>query len=988
MRAKKLALTLLLPAVSIFSCPLVQAAQLFSMEAASLPKSTLNSAGVIAETTVRVDRATVSHATRSLEFPLPDGRRYVATQSYFRQYRPDWVVWAGELHTPEGKADQAATGTLLVSVYQGMVSAVVHADEVHYTMVPAFGSNFARLQKMGASSAPMCAEGDRASGEGSVSRGVLIDAAGKGLSTCPTVGALPTQHTIDVMTLYTRDFLASAASEAEAQSFIATAVANANVIFSRSRIPTEYRLVHMGPLPPSSLQLNLAPETQGNDNNKAISQALEWMNEQPAELNSLRNAYGADLVSLFIPLVVDNSNDRCGRANLPVLISGSERIRRLSGLTEPFNARAFTAQEVGCGQADYTYAHEHGHNFGMSHDGSDTNLIHSFGSGHILFPNEKSSVATVMGCVLSPGSVPDGVCRRIPNFSDPNVCYADEPTGTAQANNAEVARLRSSMYAAMRASVTNATPNLTISAPVDGWVVNSGQTFTLSATATDPGSPDLTPYVVWQSDREPISAQGSPVSTRLHVVGTHVLTAVVTDAGNKRVERSVRVIVQGGPPEIRLTQNGVDFADGGTYTYPTLSVDALPYTRVFSICNTGTSGLTLANTQLVSGVSFTQQGQPTGLLAPGVCTSLSIQFLADQPGTYAGTLRISNNDADENPYDLALVATAAPSAVQLVASYVPALGAARTNFASSSANAPSFDYYFDPNQGRFEERPAAPCHTGVSNPNYLKVRLGGSVLTTGGISACSFQASWDSSAFACSTDLVNAMNAGQEFIINTDDAKQDLGSCAEHREPQFHVRQNQPHWLQVTFTAGNRNYVRRVNFRRKTNVIRAVATADTYVSEGFGAQNHSGKKYLQVRAGNGVQHFGFMRFAGGSAGVGVSVRSAQIRAMTAGMPIDQLSVRAQADASPWNDAAISFGNWVTETGGDTGAVSSVASLPANRSIALDVSGAVNTVYPSWAYVFRAATTDTRDLRWIGSVESDPLGVPALENRPVLYITTE
>ncbi|WP_170113290.1 zinc-dependent metalloprotease family protein [Ahniella affigens] len=931
----------------------------------------------------------MSHATTSFEFPLPDGRHFRAAQNYFRQYQSDWVVWAGDVRDVSQSADGSTIGTLMLSVYQGRVSGVAHIGDTDYSLLPEFGSNLGRLQTMGHGSAVAnCPVADHVDALPSTAPQAPFLSTRKSLGECLPAGTLPTQHVIDVMSLYTRDFLISAPAEAQVQSFITTAIANANLIFARSRVPTEYRLVHMGPLPPSSLQLNLAPETQGNDDNKAISKALEWMNDQPAELTSLRNAYGADLVSLFIPSVIDTVNDRCGRANLPVLISGTEKIRRLSGVYEPFNGRAFTAQEVDCGQTDYTYAHEHGHNFGMSHTGSDANLIYSYGSGHVLNPGEKGSVATVMGCVLNGTNVPNGVCQRIANFSDPNVCHDGVPTGTETAKNAEVARLRSPGYAAMRATVTNATPNLTISAPTDGAVVGTGQSLTLVASATDPGAPDLTPFITWRSDREPIYAQGSPVTIALQVAGQHVLTATITDSGNKRVERSVRVVVQGGPPEIRLTQAGIDYLDGSTYVYPTLAVDALPYTRVFSICNTGSSGLTLANTQLVSGANFTQLGQPASLLAPGVCTSLSIQFQASQPGTFTGSLQIANNDSNENPYDVALSATAAPSNVQLVASYVPSLGGARTTYASSSTNAPSFDYYFDPNQGRFEERPGAPCHAGITNPNYLRVRLGGSVLNTGGISGCTFQASWDSVPYTCSVDLVNALNSGQEFIINTDDANQDLTTCAEHRDPQYHVRQNQVHWLQVNFDVGPRTYVRRVTFKRKTNVIRAVAVADTYVTEGAVSENNAAQSYVQVRGGSGTQRFGFMRFAGSSAGVGVSVRSAQLRLMAIGMPMTQLSVRAQVSNAPWVDGVLAFSNWNTITGGDTGSISSAANLAANRTVGFDVSGSVNTVYPSWAYVFRATTSDTRDLRWIGSAENGTSTAGALESRPVLHITTE
>lgn len=985
MRTISLALVLTLAAISIFRAPGVRAAELFDRSNSNTTQSDSTTVDAIAETSVHVDVGVVTRETRTLTFVLPDGKAYIAEQDYFRQYDADWRVWAGSLREATSASASETHGSVLVNVYRGMVSAVIHAGGTDYSIVPVPGLPTGRLMTMGATTTVCPVATHRHQSIDGVHPAGAPETP-KSVAACSPAGTLPTQNVIDVMTLYTRDYLVSASAEASAQNFIATAIANANLIFARSQVPTEYRLVHMGPLPPSSLALDLAPETQGNDANKAIAVALEWMNDQPAELISLRNAYGADMVALFIPPVIDTQKDRCGIANLPLNISGGERIRRISGPTEVFNQRAFIALEVGCGQTDYTYAHEHGHNFSMSHAGTDSNLIYPYASGHILNPGEKSSVATVMGCVLSGTSTPAGVCQRIPHFSNPDVCHNDVPTGTTNANNAQVARFRSPMYASMRPTVTNATPSLTITSPADGTVIAAGQTVTLAATASDPGNPNLTPSIQWTSNLQPFSGHGSPVAATLHVVGTHVLTATVTDAGNKRIERSVRVVVQGGPPELRVKYGATEYASGSSYAFPTLSVDALPHTRVFSICNSGSSALTLANTQLVTGAGYSQVGQPSGLVHPGDCTSLSIRFQADNPGTYAGQLRFTNNDSDENPYELALTTTAAPSSVQLIASYVPSVGAARVTYASSSLNVPTFDYYFDPNQGRFEERPAAPCHRGVTNPAYLTVRLGGSVLNTGGVAACTFQASWDNAPLICSAEIVAALNTGQDFIINTDDARQDLHSCAEDREPQFHVRHNEVNWMQVNFDVGTRTYSRKVNFRRITKVIRATAAADTFVTEGLGVQNNVNKTFLQVRALPGMRSHGFARFTGSSGGF-ATIHSAQLRVFAAGNPIDTVYASRQTLSQPWDDTTLTFDNWSTETGGDMGLATSVTGIAANRSAGIDVSTAVDSIFQTWTYVFRLYTTDTRDLRRIGSAENGAAGVGVTETRPILYITT-
>ena len=119
------------------------------------------------------------------------------------------------------------------------------------------------------------------------------------------------------------------------------------------------------------------------------------------------------------------------------------------------------------------------------------------------------------------------------------------------------------------------------------------------------------------------------------------------------------------PPEIRVIQTatGAELSDGSTFAFPTTNVDNLPISRLFNICNDGTGDLTIDNPgALVSGTGFTQIGPPpVSPVAPGACTSFRVRFHGTK-GAYSGAITIGNNDADENPYDIALQGTTLPAA--------------------------------------------------------------------------------------------------------------------------------------------------------------------------------------------------------------------------------------------------------------------------------------------------------------------------------------
>jgi hypothetical protein len=142
------------------------------------------------------------------------------------------------------------------------------------------------------------------------------------------------------------------------------------------------------------------------------------------------------------------------------------------------------------------------------------------------------------------------------------------------------------------------------------------------------------------------------------------------DENPYNIALSATVVASPPPaPEIRVKRadTGAEIANGGFFTFPQTPVGNLPISQAFSICNDGTGSLTLDTTlALVSGSQFTQVGSPpAATVAPGACTNLSVQFSASNPGLYNGAISIGNNDANENPYTIALGATAAQNSPQI-----------------------------------------------------------------------------------------------------------------------------------------------------------------------------------------------------------------------------------------------------------------------------------------------------------------------------------
>ncbi len=130
---------------------------------------------------------------------------------------------------------------------------------------------------------------------------------------------------------------------------------------------------------------------------------------------------------------------------------------------------------------------------------------------------------------------------------------------------------------------------------------------------------------------------------------------IVIDSNKTLTANFIQIITL---PEINIKQDAESILDGGSYDFGSLEVGT--YTDVmFTIENTGTADLTLSGSPIITitGIDvdqFSVQQQPASLVASGDSTTFIIRFSPTSEDSKTASILISNNDADENPYDITL----------------------------------------------------------------------------------------------------------------------------------------------------------------------------------------------------------------------------------------------------------------------------------------------------------------------------------------------
>jgi hypothetical protein len=204
-------------------------------------------------------------------------------------------------------------------------------------------------------------------------------------------------NTFDVMVVYTQAARTAAGGTIAMEALINLAVDETNIAYGNSLITPRVNLVHQ-----AEVSYN---ESAGFST--ALSNLTGTSDGYMDNIHSLRDTYGADMVSLFI----DNSS-YCGKAWL------------MRSLSPSFESNAFSVVHLDCATGYYSFSHEMGHNMGCHHAVGDGVPPLEQGDGLYNYSHgwhfASSAYRTIMA--YRPGT-------RIDHFSNPDVTYAGYATG-------------------------------------------------------------------------------------------------------------------------------------------------------------------------------------------------------------------------------------------------------------------------------------------------------------------------------------------------------------------------------------------------------------------------------------------------------------------------------------------------------------------------------------------------------------------------------
>ena len=191
-----------------------------------------------------------------------------------------------------------------------------------------------------------------------------------------------------------------------------------------------------------------------------------------------------------------------------------------------------------------------------------------------------------------------------------------------------------------------------------------------------------TPFAIGGTDESQFSIQAQPTSPSEREVGQSSFTirfsptsvgaktATISITNNDNNENPYDLILNGvgAVPEMDLKEDETAIADGGNFDYgnQALGTDT---NVIFTIENTGTAELTLNTALSISGTNadqFSIEAEPASpVAASGGSTTFTVRFSPTSIGVKSATVAITNNDSDENPYDLILNGTGVAPEINL-----------------------------------------------------------------------------------------------------------------------------------------------------------------------------------------------------------------------------------------------------------------------------------------------------------------------------------
>lgn len=140
------------------------------------------------------------------------------------------------------------------------------------------------------------------------------------------------------------------------------------------------------------------------------------------------------------------------------------------------------------------------------------------------------------------------------------------------------------------------------------------------------------------------------------------ITVTATDTNGNSVQDTFRLTIAPGVPEIAVEKAGANIADGESAGFPVTHLGSSA-DLVFTVKNLGNGNLALTGSPRVTidgadAAMFTVVAQPAPVVSPSGSTSFLVRFTPGTAGAKTAALHLANDDADENAFDINLIATA------------------------------------------------------------------------------------------------------------------------------------------------------------------------------------------------------------------------------------------------------------------------------------------------------------------------------------------
>ncbi len=353
----------------------------------------------VAALTAEVNQQWLLDGSSEFDLQLPDGSAVTAVLDRLQQRGPNRFSWFGHL---KGQPQEQ----MIISVVGGYYSGALYTKQGVFEFTAA-GQHRMRVAALQTSEFPGC------------DGGVVPDDLAPHKHVAQAAGGT---DSFDVLVVYTPQARNAAGGTAAIEATAQAAVDAMNLAFNNSGVAAEAVLVYAG----------LA---NYNDTGSS-SDDLQWVSSN-SEVAALRNAYGADMVSLL----ANNIGGSCGRGYI---------------MTNPgpgFAGAAFQVTARGCAVGNLSFAHEFGHNMGLDHNPENSNISPANASNPWSYGHyHNNSYRTV----LSYSAQCNNGCGRRPYFSNPDVQYNGLPTGVANTrDNARTLEQTAAIVAGFRPRVVD-----------------------------------------------------------------------------------------------------------------------------------------------------------------------------------------------------------------------------------------------------------------------------------------------------------------------------------------------------------------------------------------------------------------------------------------------------------------------------------------------------------------------------------------------------